>query len=135
MRPNLLIVKVVLRTAALVEIGFFTVTHWFFREYFFNSLGIKSSEFSSTFVISQLQLIGALVLGFAILSWIAASDPIKYRTVIQVMLLTGSLCVSIFVYSVATGKLPEQFAFNATLIALQLLLVTVFYPWKKGSGG
>lgn len=130
---NLFIVKIVLRSAAVIEAGYFTASHWFFHAYFFNALGIHGAELGSAFVISQLQLIGALVLGFALLSWIAASDPLKYRAVVQVILLIGCLCTSIFVYSVVTGRLPIQFSFNAVLVALQLLFVTAFYPWKEGS--
>ena len=127
---NLIRVKVILRAAAFVEVGYFTASHWFFHQRFFNWLGIDGPDLNSPFVVSQLRLIGALVLGFAALGWIAASDPRRHRAVIQVLLLTGSACVMIFVSSVITGALPPQFLLNAMLLALPILLVTVLYPWK-----
>ncbi len=131
MGQNLLIVKIILKLTALVLLVYFTSSHWFFHKYFFNSLDIYGNDLNSTFVISQLQLIGALSLGFAFLAWIASNDPLKHRVIIQALLLTGSICIAIFFYNIGTGKLPIRFWINAILLAIPLLLVIIFYPWQN----
>ncbi|MGV8934614.1 MAG: BphX family protein [Gallionellaceae bacterium] len=128
---NMRILKIILRISALIEIFYFTASHWFFHEYFFNSLGIYGNDLSSTFVISQFQLIGAQVLGIAMITWIAASDPIKYRSIIQVLLFTGSVAVVIFVYNILAARVPVQFIANAILIGSQIIIITALYPWKR----
>jgi hypothetical protein len=128
---NLRILKIVLKISALIEVFYFTASHWFFHEYFFNSLGIFGNDLSSTFVISQFQLIGAQVLGIAAITWIAASDPLKYRMIIQALLFTGCIAVAIFVYNVITVRVPVQFIVNAILIGGQVVLITVLFPWSK----
>ena len=128
---NLLILKFIMRASALVEVAYFTASHWFFHVYFFNTLGIYGDDLNSLFVINQLKLIGAMALGIATITWVAASDPLKYRAIIQALLFMGSVVVAIFIYDVVTSKVPVQFIVNAVLIGSQVLIVSVLYPWKK----
>jgi hypothetical protein len=127
---NLRILKFIMRTSALIEVAYFTASHWFFPVYFFNALGIYEDELNSLFVINQLKLIGAMVLGIAIITWVAASDPLKYRDIIQALLFMGSVVVAIFIYDV-TLKVPVQFIVNAVLIGSQVFIVSFLYPWKN----
>ena len=128
---NLLILKFIMRASALIEVAYFTASHWFFHVYFFNALGIYGDDLNSLFVINQLKLIGAMALGIATITWVAASDPLKYRAIIQALLFMGSVVTAIFIYDVVTSKVPVQFIVNAVLIGSQVLIVSVLYPWKK----
>ena len=128
---NLSILKFILRVSAIIEVVYFTMSQWFFHEYFFNSLGVYGNELRSTFVISQIQLIGAETLGIAMLTWIAAGDPLKYRAIIQALLFTGCIVIAIFLYNVVTARVPAQFIVNAILIGSQVLIVAILYPWNE----
>jgi hypothetical protein len=122
------LLKAVLRTSAVAELLYFTGSHWFFHHRFFNALGITGPDLDSPFVISQLQIIGLLVLGYSLLGFIIASDPVRYRAVLATILLVGVGCIAIFVGSVAAGTLPAPFLVNAVLLAIQIGLGVWLFP-------
>ena len=127
---NFQLLKMVLWLSAAVDLIYFTASHWFFHRLFFNALGIHGADLESPFVISQLQLIGALVMGYALLNVVIAHDPLRYREIMKVILLIGCVCVSIFIGSVAAGTLPSLFLINAALLSLQIVVVACIFPWN-----
>lgn len=124
-------IRILLWVCAIAEVAYFTASHWFYHRLFFNTLGIKGPILESTFVISQLQLIGALVLGYAALTLLAASDPPKHRSTIKVVLVVGAMATAIFVGNIALGRLPIEFGANAVVLVLQIVLVSWLYPWSQ----
>ena len=84
----------------------------------------------STYVQSQLQLIGMLVLGYALLNFIIASDPVRFRPVMALIFFVGIGCIAIFIGHVIAGTLPTMFLVNAALLAVQLIVVGILFPWK-----
>jgi hypothetical protein len=120
----------ILWISGLTEIFYFTSSHWFYRRAFFNFLGIYGADLESTYVQSQLQLIGMLVLGYALMNFIIASDPVRYRPIMALIFIVGIGCVAIFIAHVIAGTLPIMFLVNAALLAAQLIAVAVLFPWK-----
>lgn len=121
---------VLLRLFALVEFVYFSLSHWFVPTLFFSSLGITPSEVASPFVRSQLQLIGVLVMGYALLNLLVAADPRRQRGVMAIVLIVGAACVAVFVGHVFAGTLPMLFSGNAVLLSIQILLVAWMFPWS-----
>ncbi|MBY0564717.1 MAG: hypothetical protein K2P58_11065 [Hyphomonadaceae bacterium] len=113
----------------IVELVYFTASHWFFHRAFFNALGVNGPELESPFVISQLQLIGALVMGYALMNLLIAGDPERNRPLMALILAVGLGCIAIFIGNVWAGTLPALFLLNATLLAVQIALVTTLFPW------
>ena len=120
----------VLWISGLTEIVYFTSSHWFYHRAFFNFLGIYGGDLESTYVQSQLQLIGMLVLGYALMNFIIARDPVRYRPLMALIFIVGTGCVAIFVAHVIAGTLPPMFLVNAVLLGVQLIAVGVLFPWK-----
>ncbi len=89
--------KIVLRGTSLFLLIYFTASHWFFHRFFFNLLGIQGADLESPFVISQLQLIGGMVAGYALLCLMIARDIDRLKDVLKVVLLVGAISVVIFI--------------------------------------
>ena len=126
-----LLLRSVLCLSGLTEIIYFTSSHWFYHRAFFNFLGIYGADLESPFVQSQLQLIGLLVLGYALMTFLIASDPMRYRPLMAVIFVIGIGCIAIFIGWVIAGTLPPMFLVNAALLAVQLTAVGVLFPWKR----
>lgn len=131
-RPYRLL-KAVLWISAAIELLYFTASHWFFHRAFFNMLGIDGPDLDSPFVISQLQLIGAQVMGYALMNFLIASDPERYRPLMALILAVGVGCIAIFIGNVWAGTLPALFLLNAALLAVQIALVTALFPWTSSA--
>ncbi|MBI3319975.1 MAG: hypothetical protein HYZ89_05260 [Candidatus Omnitrophica bacterium] len=134
-RGKLHLLKVLLRTFAVIDVGCFSASHWFFPARYFHSLGVTGVNFATGFVISQLHLIGALVVGLALMGWVAASDPIGYRPVIRFLFVTGVLCTLIWVYHIVMGNLPPRVWWNVVVVVVQLMVVGILYPWSSHGRG
>lgn len=127
-RPYRLL-KAVLLISGIVELVYFTASHWFFHRAFFNALGVNGPELESPFVISQLQLIGALVMGYALMNLLIAGDPERNHPLMALILAVGLGCIAIFIGNVWAGTLPALFLLNAMLLAVQIALVAMLFPW------
>lgn len=112
-----------LRGSGLFLGAYFTVSHWFFPKAFFRALEETGPELDSPFLLSQLQLIGAMVLGYAALCWLVAREPARHHEVLRIILGVGALSTLIFVGSVALGRLPAVFLVNAGVLLLQMSVV------------
>lgn len=125
---RLQLLKATLWISAIAEFVYFSTSHWFFHRAFFNALGIHGADLDSPFVISQLQLIGAMVMGYALMNLIIASDPVRYRPLLALILVIGTLCIAIFTISVWIGTLPALFMINAAILLVQVALVAALFP-------
>lgn len=128
------ILIILLRIFALIEFVYFSLSHWFTPTYFFTSLGIDATEVASQFVRSQLQLIGAMVMGYSLLNLVVASDLRKNRDVMSIILLVGLVCTGIFIGHVAAGTLPKIFLINALMLLTQILIAAWLFPWRQSTG-
>lgn len=126
---------VLLRIFALIEFVYFSLSHWFFPAFFFTSLEIDASEVASHFVKSQLQLIGAMVMGYSLLNLVVASDLRKNRDVMGVILLVGLVCTGIFIGHVVAGTLPKIFLINAAMLSTQIMIAAWLFPWRQQIAG
>ena len=107
------------------------VCEYFRMKQYFNALGIQGPDLESPFVRSQLQLIGALVLGYALMNLVIARDPERYRDVLAVIIAIGLCCIVIFIGNVLAGTLPALFLINAVLLTIQIAIVAGLFPWKS----
>lgn len=122
---------VLLRIFALVEFVYFSLSHWFFPTFFFTSLNIDAAEVSSHFINSQLQLIGAMVMGYSLLNLLVATDLRKNRDVMSIILLVGLACTGIFIGHVVAGTLPKIFLINAAMLSTQIVIAAWLFPWRQ----
>lgn len=126
--PDHSLLKSILWTSAIAEFVYFSLSHWFFHRFFFNALGIHGPDLESPFVVSQLQLIGAMVMGYSLLMIVTALDPGRHRRPLGVILAVGATCIAIFLGNVAAGTLPPLFLINAVLLAIQVGATLILFP-------
>ena len=122
--------KLVLRSMAVFLLLYFTASHWFFHRFFFHTLGITGPELESPFVASQLQLIGAMVLGFALTLFLIAHEPRAHAGPMKVVLVVGALCSVIFIANVLAGTLPLHFLVNAGVLMAASAMTVALFPWR-----
>jgi hypothetical protein len=114
--------------SAVCEVVWFTGSHWFWHRRFFNGLGIDGPELESPFVRSQLQLIGGMVLGYALITLHIARDPTGQRDLLRIVMVIGAIMIAIFLGNVASGSVPPQFLVNAGLLAVQIGVTGAWFP-------
>ena len=121
----------VLRLVAIFQALFWSATHLFFPAWYLRSIGADVTRADDPLVLLFMNEIGVLVLGLAIATWIAASDPLRHVALILVLMAVGvgSVCVSLW------HVLVKGFAFGewTTIVAIgiQLGVVTALYPWSR----
>lgn len=123
------LLKALLWSIGIVDLFYFTASHLFFPLAFFQALGASGPDLDSPFVISQLQLIGTLALGYSLMNFIIATDPERNRTLMALNLCIGTVFTAIFVGGVHIETLPAPFLINAMLLLVQIVLVMFLFPW------
>jgi hypothetical protein len=128
---RLTVLRWLLRLVAVFQALFWSATHLFFPAWYLRSIGADVARANDPLVLLFMNEIGVLVLGLAIATWIAASDPLRHAALVLVLMAVGvgSVCVSLW------HILVKGFAFGewTTVVAIgvQLALVAGLYPWSR----
>ena len=128
---RLMLLRWMLRLVAVFQALFWGATHLFYPAWYLRSIGADGARATDPLVLLFMHEIGILVLGVAIATWIAASDPLRHVALIGVLYAVGvgSMAVSLW------HLLLEGFAFGewTTIVAIgvQLGIVTALYPWSR----
>ena len=128
---RLLWLRWVLRIVAVFQALFWGATHFFFPAWYLRSIGADGARAADPLVLLFMNEIGVLVLGVAIATWIAATDPVRHVALIAVLYAVGAGSVLVSLWHV----LVKGFAFGewTTIVAIaaQLAIVTALYPWSR----
>lgn len=121
--------KVFLRVSAIIQAGYWSLTHLFFPEFYLKTVGVNDFV-PEGISLAFMNIIGVLTLGTAVASWLAARDPLQNKTTLIMLLVigVGSLTVSISQFMVP-GRGHGEIATVATL-SIQLFLLIYLYPRK-----
>jgi hypothetical protein len=123
--------RFVLRLVAVFQAAFWGTTHLFWPAWYLRSIGADAARATDPLVLLFMNEIGVLVLGLAVATWIAASDPVRHVALVLVLCAVGvgSVCVSLW------HVLVKGFAFGewTTIVAIgvQLAVVAGLYPWSR----
>jgi hypothetical protein len=135
---RLTLLRWVLRVVAAFQALFWGATHLAFPAWYLRSIGADPTRASDPLVLLFMNEIGILVLGLAMATWIAASDPLRHVALIVVLYTVGVGSMAVSLWHV----LVEGFAFGewTTIVAIgaQLGIVSALYPWPRlraGPGG
>jgi len=71
--------------------------------------------------------------GIASASWLAASNPVKNKVVIQMLYIVGIGSILVFLYHIIFQDYSSRVWFNVIFVAVELILLTALYPWKESS--
>jgi hypothetical protein len=128
---RLALLRWVLRLVAVFQAVFWSATHLFWPAWYLRSIGADPARAGDPLVLLFMNEIGVLVLGLAIASWIAASNPSRHIALILVLYAVGVGSIAVSLWLV----LVMGFAFGewTTIVAFggQLVVVTLLYPWRR----
>ncbi len=124
-----LLLKCVLRLAAVGQIGYWSVSHLFFPCWYLESIGMTDLAAHPGAALVFVNEIGILSLGVGLLTWLAATDPIARFHDIVVLYVVGLGSAAVSLGNILLGRIPPGEWLTVVLILSQLILVSVLYPW------
>lgn len=128
---RLTLLRWILRLVAVFQALFWGLTHLLFPAWYLRSIGADPARAADPLVLLFMNEIGVLVLGLALVAWIAATDPVRHVALILVLYAVGVGSVGVSLWHV----LVKGFAFGewTTIVAIaaQLVVVTLMYPWRR----
>jgi hypothetical protein len=125
------ILKVLLIVAGLFQIGYWGVSHLFFPEWYLQSVGLTALALNPGSTIVFLNEIGVLAIGMGLASILASYDPIKNFAIIIVLYVDGIGSMFVSLYHIMTGSMAKGEWITIILIAVQMILLSIFYPWSE----
>lgn len=125
------VLKWLLRLSALSQIGYWSLSHLFFPRWYLQSIDMTELAANPGESLIFIHEIGVLTLGIGIATWLAATNPVRHFFIIVMLYVVGlgSIATSmyhIFFYEAARGEWT-----TVAIIAVQVVLVTILYPWRE----
>jgi hypothetical protein len=120
-----------LRLLAVVLFVYWGLTHLIYPEMYLTRLmGVTQYDPSNVYDVWSANLIGILNIAFAITIWRAASDPVKYRIVIDMILMVTIGTIIVFVVSLLNRGLSPREWWNVGLMTGAVVVLGILYPRK-----
>ncbi len=120
-----------LKLLAIILFFYWGLTHLIYPEwYLVTIMGITQYDPVNTYDVWSANLIGVLNVAFAITIWRAASDPARYRIIIDMILIVSVGTLIVIVISLLMRGLSVREWINAGLIAGSIAVLLVLYPRK-----
>jgi hypothetical protein len=122
------LLKLFLRVSAFFQATYFGLSHLIAPDWYLNSIGVDFV--ARGFSLVTMNEIGLLSLGTALITWIAASDPIRYAKIIGVLcaIAFGSSLVSS--WHILAGNIPPGEWMTVFVLLVQLFLIGLLFPWS-----
>jgi hypothetical protein len=125
------ILKALLIVAGIFQIGYWGISHLFFPQWYLQSVGLTTLSLNPGSTIVFLNEIGVLAIGMGLASILASFDPIKNFYIIIVLYVDGIGSIFVSMYHILAGSMAKGEWVTIILIALQLILLSIFYPWSE----
>ncbi|MFH1676690.1 MAG: hypothetical protein ABIC40_06660 [bacterium] len=123
-----------LRALAIILFFYWGLTHLIRPEwYLVKVMGITQYDPSNGYDVFSANLMGVLNAAFAITIWRAASNPLRFRIIIDMIILVSIGTVIVFVISIlGRGLSPREWP-NVALIGASIIVLLSLYPkYRKG---
>lgn len=121
--------SLLLRILAVVLFFYWGLTHLIYPEWYLVKLmGVTQFDPVDTYDAWSANLMGVLNVAFAITIWRAASDPVKFRIIIDMILMVSIGTIIVFVISLVARDLSPREWINTGLMAGTVILLIVMYP-------
>jgi len=125
------LLPLILRLLAIVLFFYWGLTHFIYPEWYLVSvMGIDQYNPSDTYDVWSANLMGVLNVALAITVWRAASQPAKYRIIIDMVLMVSIGTLIVFIFSLVLRDLSSREWINVALIAGAIIVLFVLYPRK-----
>jgi hypothetical protein len=125
------ILKILLIVSGIIQIGYWGISHLFFPQWYLQSVGLTALALNPGSTVVFLNEIGVLAIGMGLASILSSCDPIKNFAIIIVLYVDGIGSMSVSLYHIMVGNMATGEWITIILIAIQLLLLSIFYPWSE----
>lgn len=107
------------------------LSHLFFPQWYLQSVGMKTLAANPGDVLIFMNEIGVLTVGIGIATILAAFNTVKNIAIIIVLYIIsfGSILTSL--YHILYKGMASGEWMTVIIIAIQLIILTVLYPWKE----
>jgi hypothetical protein len=123
------LLPVFLRLLAIVLFFYWGLTHLIRPEWYLKSMmGIAQFDPSNGYDLWSANLMGVLNVAFAITIWRAASDPARYRIVLDMIFLVSIGTAIVFAISILGRGISAREWWNAGLIVASIGVLGWLYP-------
>lgn len=118
-----------LKLLALILFFYWGLTHLIYPEwYLLTVMGITHYDPANTYDVWSANLMGVLNIGFAITIWRASYDPVKFKIIIDMILIVSIGTLLVFIYSLLFRDLSPREWLNVGLIAGSIVILLLLYP-------
>lgn len=123
-------VRLFLAFSAVLQVGYWSLSHLFFPQWYFHSIGGSGLVMEQRFVLLFMNEIGILILGISFATFLAALDPIRNFAIVLMLYVVslGSILVSLV--HICFLHMAQGEWVTVSVLAVQLALLTILYPWR-----
>lgn len=126
------LLPVIMKILAVVLFVYWGLTHLIYPEwYLVTVMGIHQYDPTNAYDVWSANLMGVLNAAFAITIWRAASDPVRFRIIIDMILLVSFGTLFVFVHSILLRGISPKEWYNVALIIGSIGILLVLYPRRR----
>lgn len=130
------LLPLILRLLAIVLFVYWGLTHLIYPEFYIVRLmGITQYDPTNAYDLFATNLLGVLNVALAITIWRAATEPARYRIIIDMVLMVSIGTVAVFVFSIVRRGISQLEWLNAALIVLSAIVLLAMYPRRGKARG
>ena len=101
------------------------LSHWFYADWYHQLLGFVSYD------PALVRMIGASGIVPVLLILLTATDPVRYRGNLAILILFSLLLAGTYIYLIVTGQFPEREWANVILCVVSASVLLVLWPNKE----
>jgi len=126
------LLPLLMKAFAVILFFYWGLTHFIYPEwYLVTVMGVHQYDPSNVYDVWSANLMGVLNCAFGITIWRASADPVRYKIIIDMILLVSVGTVIVFVLSLLTRGLSAREWINVALILGSIVAVLILYPRSK----
>ena len=125
------ILKIFLIISGLFQIAYWGISHLFFPQWYLKSVGLVALAANPGTTIAFMNEIGTLTIGMGVATILAAINPVKNFVVIIMLYMVAAGSIAVSMSHIASGTMASGEWTTVVVIAVQLLLLSILYPWSE----
>jgi hypothetical protein len=122
--------KIRLLQIFLIIMGLFLLfwwplSHWFYADWYHELLGFTSYDPGLVRIIGTSGIVPVLLI------IVTATDPIRYRGNLGILILFSLLLAATYLYLILSGQFPAQELLNVALCLVSVIVILSLWPRGK----
>lgn len=119
------ILQLFLSVMGLFLLFWWPLSHWFYADWYHTLLGFASYD------LGLVRIIGTSGIVPVLLIFVTATDPVRYRGNLAILLLFSVLLAGTYVYLIVGGQFPMREMLNVVLCGVTALVLVLLWPGNE----